>query len=79
MSHIWQCPGTFLVVMTQRVLWWVEANNDANIHQYTEQFPPIGNYLAQTISIAEVDNKKPSFNLQYIRLTFYLLYFQFPD
>ena len=50
-----------------------------NIQQYTEQFPPIGNYLAQTISITEVDNKKLSFNLQYIHLTFYLLCFQLHD
>ena len=47
-----------------------------NIQQYTEQFPSIGNYLAQNISIAEVDNTKPSFNLQYTHLIFYLLYFQ---
>ena len=47
-----------------------------NIQQYTEQFPTIGNYLAQTISITEVDNKKLSFDLQYIHLTFYLLCFQ---
>ena len=41
-----------------------------NIQQYTEQFPSIGNYLAQNISIAEVDNTKPSFNLQYTHLIF---------
>ena len=41
-----------------------------NIQQYTEQFPSIGNYLAQNISIAEVDNTKPSFNLQYTQLIF---------
>lgn len=62
--HLASVQGHFLVVITQRVLWWVEANNDANIQQYTEQFPPIGNYLAQTISIAKVDNRKPSFNSQ---------------